>query len=348
MNAFEEYRRTETQSQRDIIERGASARERSIDRHDLYYENLRARLRAVVEPGKRVLCLRSETGQYLEWGEASYGVGIEIAPKLTEIARERHPEYEFDTVPSMEELAVEGPFDYILIVDSINEFFDVQAALEKLAPLCTEKTRLVIMFYSFLWQPLAWLAQAAGMKREQPLQSWLSLPNLSHLLNLGGFEVVRRYRSLLWPFRVPLLSGLLNDQLAKLPGFEKLCLVHTVIARPQRESDAPGSTREATVSVIIPCRNEAGNIEPAVLRTPDMGAGTELIFCDDRSTDGTADEVRRMQAAFPERAIRLVQGPGINKAENVWCGFDAAENDILHPSRLCPDHSSSSCLWWFF
>lgn len=326
MNAFEEYRQAETQSQRDIIERGASARERSLARHDFYYENLRERLRAIVEPGKRVLCLRSDTGQYLEWVEASHGVGIEIAPKLTEIARERHPQYEFHTVSSMEELAVEGPFDYILILDSINEFFDVQTALEMLAPLCTEKTRLVIMFYNFMWQPLARLAQAAGMKREQPMQSWLSLPNLSHLLNLGGFEVVRRYRSLLWPFRVPLLSSLLNNHLAKLPWIEKLCLVHTVIARPQRENPTP---REATVSVIIPCRNEAGNIEPAVLRTPEMGAGTELIFCDDHSTDGTADEVRRMQAAFPERNIRLVEGPGINKAENVWCGFDAAENDIL-------------------
>jgi hypothetical protein len=326
VSAFDEYRRQQNQSQRDIFDRGAADRERARARHAYYYETLRERLRSIVEKDSRVLCLRSDTGQYLEWVEASRGVGVEIAPKLTEIARERHPQYEFHTVESVERLEVVGPFDYILIVDSINEFFDVQETLEKLAHLCSEKTRLVIVFYSFLWQPLARLAQTTGLKREQPMQNWLSLPNLSHLLNLGGFEVVRRYRSLLWPFRIPLISGFLNGYLAKLPLIEKLCLVHTVIARPRTGLDTAG---EATVSVVIPCRNEAGNVEAAVTRTPEMGAGTELIFCDDRSTDGTAEEVKRMQQAFPERRIRLIEGPGINKAENVWCGFDAAENDLL-------------------
>lgn len=326
MNTFEEYRRQETESHRAIFARGAADRERARARHAYYYENLRDRLRAVVEKDKRVLCLRSDTGQYLEWMEASYGVGVEIASELTEIARERYPKYEFHTVESIEQIEVEGPFDYIVIVDAVNEFFDVQESLEKIAHLCTEKTRVVIVFYNFLWQPLAWLARSVGMKREQPMQSWLSLPNASHLLNLGGFEVVRHYRSLLCPFRIPLIAGFANKTLAKLPLLEKLCLIQTLIARPLPRFDPE---REATVSVVIPCRNEAGNIEPAVLRTPKMGAGTELIFCDDHSTDGTADEVRRMQAAFPDRNIRLVEGPGINKAENVWCGFEAANNDIL-------------------
>jgi hypothetical protein len=326
MSIFDDYRRREIESHREIFARGAADRERSRARHSYYYGNLCDRLRAVVEKDKRVLCLRSDTGQYLDWVKASHGVGVEIASELTEIARERYPQYEFHTVESIENLDVDGPFDYILIVDAINEFFDVQESLERIAHLCSEKTRVVIVFYNFMWQPLAWLARSVGMKREQPMQSWLSPPNVSHLLNLGGFEVVRRYRSLLFPFPIPLIAGFMNSYLAKLPLIEKLCLVQTVIARPFPESDVKP---EATVSVVIPCRNEAGNIEPAVQRTPEMGAGTELIFCDDHSTDGTADEVRRMQAAFPNRNIRLVEGPGINKAENVWCGFDAAENDIL-------------------
>jgi hypothetical protein len=326
VSAFEEYRRQEVASQRELLNRGAAGRERSIARHPAYYENLRECLGGVVERGKRVLCLRSDVGQYLEWVDAAYGVGVEIAPELNRIAREQRPQYEFHTVDSLEDLEVDGPFDYVLIVDAVNELFDVQETLEGIAPLCTNQTRLVISFYNFLWQPLARLAQARGLKREQPLQSWLSSPNLRHLLNLAGFECIREQRSLLWPFRVPLLSRVLNGTLAKLPWIEKLCLVNTVVARRQpARRDRP----EASVSVVIPCRNEAGNVEAAVRRTPEMGAGTELLFCDDRSTDGTADEVRRMQAAFPERKIRLIEGPGINKAENVWAGFDAAENDVL-------------------
>jgi glycosyltransferase involved in cell wall biosynthesis len=81
--------------------------------------------------------------------------------------------------------------------------------------------------------------------------------------------------------------------------------------------------------VIIPCRNERGNVQSAVERIPSMGKHTEILFCDDKSTDGTGEEVLRMQSLYPEKDIRLIQGPGICKAENVWTGFRAARGDVL-------------------
>jgi glycosyltransferase involved in cell wall biosynthesis len=84
-----------------------------------------------------------------------------------------------------------------------------------------------------------------------------------------------------------------------------------------------------TVSVIVPCRNEVGNVAAAVERIPDLGSHTEIIFCDDKSTDGTADEVRRLQQLYPDRDIKLYGGPGISKALNVRTGFDHARGDIL-------------------
>jgi DNA-binding Lrp family transcriptional regulator len=214
----------------------------------------------------------------------------------------------------------------VLIVNAVNELFDVQATLESLRPACTPGTRVVVVFYNFLWQPFVELAERLGLKRAQPRQSWLSFANLSNLLRLAGFGVVRRYRAVLWPFWVPGLAWFVNRVLANLPLLDRLCFVQAVVARPMPE---PGPAAAVTVSVIVPCKNERDNVEPAVRRTPQMGAGTELVFCDDRSTDGTAEEVRRMQREFPERGIRLVEGPGISKAENVWCGFDAARSDIL-------------------
>jgi glycosyltransferase involved in cell wall biosynthesis len=98
------------------------------------------------------------------------------------------------------------------------------------------------------------------------------------------------------------------------------------VARPK---PVPRDPNAVSVSVIVPCKNEQGNIESAVRRIPDMGRHTEILFCDDRSTDGTADEVRRMQHEHPDRDIRLIDGPGICKAENVWTGFRAARCDVL-------------------
>ena len=91
----------------------------------------------------------------------------------------------------------------------------------------------------------------------------------------------------------------------------------------------PVPNEELSVSVIIPCKDEKGNVEDAVRRMPQLGGQTEMIFCDDQSTDGTAEEVRRVASCYPEQHIRLEHGPGICKSKNVWTGFDAARGDIV-------------------
>jgi glycosyltransferase involved in cell wall biosynthesis len=102
--------------------------------------------------------------------------------------------------------------------------------------------------------------------------------------------------------------------------------MEVVVARP-----VVGALREEdiAVSVVVPCRNERGNIASAVERIPEMGRHTEILFGDDKSTDGTADEIRRIQALYPQKDIRLINSPGICKAENVWNCFRAARGDVL-------------------
>jgi Glycosyl transferase family 2 len=120
------------------------------------------------------------------------------------------------------------------------------------------------------------------------------------LLQTAGFHVVRTHR--------------------------RSSTASVVVARPAPRAIAADSVG---VSVVVPCRNERGNVAAAVARMPRLGRHTEIVFCDDRSTDGTGDEIRRMQALHPDRDIRLVEGPGVCKAENVWAGFRASRGDIL-------------------
>jgi glycosyltransferase involved in cell wall biosynthesis len=103
-------------------------------------------------------------------------------------------------------------------------------------------------------------------------------------------------------------------------------MVSVVVARPESK---PGCADSVSVSVIVPCRNERGTVAAVVERMPRLGRHTEILFCDDGSTDGTADEVRRAIARNPDRDIRLIDGPGRCKADNVWTGFRASRGDIL-------------------
>src|SRR5690606_12315415 len=103
---------------------------------------------------------------------------------------------------------------------------------------------------------------------------------------------------LLWPKYVPGLDWVLNRFLVRFWPWKHLGLVILVVARPLMRAFEPAETR---VSVIIPTRNERGNIEAAVQRTPEMGANTELVFVDGWSTDGTVEEIERCMQAYPRR-----------------------------------------------
>lgn len=302
----------------------AADRERWIQSHQYYYDRLKHLLQFIVEPGKRVLGLRCQTGHLLESVLPSHGVGVEISEGMVARAQQLRPALHFVQC-DLENLDLGEKFDYILF-EHIFDTVDVLAALERVRRHCTGETRLIIINYSQLWQPLLEWASAAGLRSRFVEPNWVTENDLRNFLKLSGFRPVRTHRAVLMPKWIPLLSGLLNDFVARLPVLRRLCLMQVMVARCLPE---PRRERDVTASIIIPCRNERGNIQPAVERIPSVGKWTEILFCDDKSTDGTADEVRRMQNLHPEKNIQLISGPGICKASNVWAGFRAARGDVL-------------------
>ena len=302
----------------------APQRSKWIRANGYFYGRLKRLLQFIIEPGTRVLELRCETGQFLASVKPSYGVGVEISDAMVAVAKKENPQLYFVKCDP-EELDLGETFDYV-IFNHIFDTVDILGALERIRRHSSADTQLVIISYNQFWQPVLELASKIGLRSQFVEPNWVSENDIRGFLRLGGFRMVRARRLLLLPKWIPLVSAFLNNFVARLPGIRRLCLMQVMVARPigagKREEDV-------SVSVIVPCRNEAGNIQPAVERMPSMGRCTEIIFCDDKSTDGTADEVHRMQALHPEKNIRLVDGPGICKAENVWTGFRAARGDIL-------------------
>ena len=302
----------------------APRRDEIVRKNRYYHENVFRLLRFIVEKRKRVLDIRCSSGLFLNAVEPSRGLGVDITPEMVEVARRAYPHLEF-RCGDPESLELGEDFDYILF-NNVFDTVDALAVLQRLRRICRPHTRLVIYSYNHLWEPVLAAASRVRLRERYVEPNWLTDKDLKGFLELAGFEVMKAYNSVLLPKWIPLLSEFCNRFLAKLPGLRKLCLVKMFVARPVAVALDPD---QVSVSVIVPCRNERDNVAPAVRRIPQMGRHTEILFCDDKSTDGTADEVRRAQAENPHLDIRLVHGPAICKAENVWTGFRAARGDLL-------------------
>jgi SAM-dependent methyltransferase len=332
---------------RAFYEHRAAVRAGESNRY--YQQLLRRHYAFLVPPELRVLEVGCGLGDLLAAVKPARGVGVDFSPAMVSLAEPRHPQLKFQVAD-----AAEGPagetFDYILLSDLVNDLPDVQAVFERLQAAATPRTRLVLNFFNNLWRPALRAAEKLGLKAPTLLQNWLSADDVRNLLHLAGWEVIKTTPRILWPVRTPPVDWVLNRWLA--PLLSPFCLTVVIVARPKPGAGSPsvgvGGRAVASpsphpsplgrggpaaphyrCSVVIPARNEAGNIEEAVRRTPEMGLGTEIIFIEGHSTDNTWEEIQRVAAKYPARNIKTLRQQSKGKGGAVREAFAAATGDLL-------------------
>jgi 2-polyprenyl-3-methyl-5-hydroxy-6-metoxy-1,4-benzoquinol methylase len=302
------------------------AARRPAEQKRTYNRLLRQYYRFFVTPGARVLEVGCGVGDLLAALEPCVGIGIDFSRENIEIARSRHREHRHLSFHTAEAASfqVDGKFDYIILSDLVNDVADVQAVLEHVRKFAHERTRLVLNFFNHAWRPVLALAEKLELKAPTLPQNWLSASDMQNLLHLAGWEMVKQETKILSPVGISFFERLLNRLCA--PVLTEFCLTIFQVARlrsPERQKD------QYTCSVVIPARNEEGNIEAAVQRIPELGAGTEIIFIEGHSKDKTWQEINRVAEKYPERRIKILKQKSKGKAGAVREAFEVATGDIL-------------------
>jgi SAM-dependent methyltransferase len=327
LTPFEQAAAVRRAATRESFDKLAAERERWLSKSAYYHTTVTNLTRFLSREGAAVLEVGCGIGQLLASLSPARGVGIDVSPQMIARARARHPELTFVTgdieICDLEELGTE-PFDFIILSDVVGLLDDVWLALRRLQPLCHADTRIIITTHNAVWEPLLGLAQRLRRRMPTQITSWLGQDDIANLLQLNHFEVVSRGTSMLLPIRIPLLSPLVNRFIANLPLVRSLNLIQYIVARPVW-AVRPPEPRPLTSSIIIPTRDEHGNIEQIFTRTPDMGPSTELIFVDGHSTDGTVEEIERL---LPTRNARLIHQTGKGKGNAVREAYEVATGDI--------------------
>jgi SAM-dependent methyltransferase len=302
-------------------------REKWINRNQYYYKTLVNLLKYSIPEGASILEIGCGTGFLLEKLNPKIGVGIDISTEFISYAKANRSKYTFYEADA-ERFRLDQTFDFILLSDTIGSFMDVQAVFAQIQNVCTNDTRIIVTSTNSLWNPLLNFAEKIGLKMPQKRQNWLDTNDIINLFNLESFENIEKSRRILLPINIPILSFLLNKYLCNLPIFNYLGLVNILIARSSKNIEKLNN--ELSVSVIIPARNEKGNIEDLVKRTPQMGKHTEIIFIEGNSTDDTWAEVQRIGEKYKDKLdLKWAQQPGKGKGDAVRKGFGMATCDVL-------------------
>jgi SAM-dependent methyltransferase len=316
------------QAIRSLSDSCSADREKWLRRGAFFHREDLLYLRFLIPEGSRVLELGCGTGHLLAALKPSFGVGVDFSEGMIAQARGSHPDLKFLT-GDIEDAdfirSLPGPFDVILIADTLGFLDDCQGLLASLHALCTRETRVVIGYFSHLWYPALKAAEALRLRMPQPAQNVLSPEDIRALVDLADFEPVKAEKRLLSPASLLGIGRAMNRFVAPWPGIRSLCLRHYTVCRSLRCLD----DKVKSATIVIPARNERGNIEAAVRRLPRFTDDLEIIFVEGHSQDGTWDEIQRVVAAYPQFDIKALRQKGKGKADAVFAAFDIARGDLL-------------------
>ena len=292
-----------------------------------YYHKRLAKVYSHMIPKEAsVLELGCGNGNLLACLEPGKGVGIEISPEMAAFAQSLHPGIKV-VCSAEDQYHLEDQFDFIIFSDILNEAWDVQAIFEHLHKYATPGARLIINSYNRLWEIPLLIAEKLNVASPGKGKNWLTVSDIHDLLELTGFEVIKTSQEVLLPFGIPLLAPFFNQFLVHFWPFNLFAMTNFVVAR--KNSCINEKREPPLVSVVVPARNEQGNIENILKRTPEMGAGTEIVFVEGHSTDNTYAVIEESIRLHPERRCQIMRQEGKGKGDAVRLGFSKAKGDVL-------------------
>lgn len=220
-----------------------------------------------------------------------------------------------------------GKYDYILLQNNIHYINDVQAFIKQLKKHCHSNTRIVAVTFNFFWKPLLNIATKLGLRKTDPQEpNWLTKKDIQSIFELEDYQSIVKGNRLLFPLNLGFISKFINQFIAHLPIINSLCLISYQIFRPTTKTPQDFST-----SIIIPARNEAGNMPGLLDKLPVLGTKSEVIFIEGHSKDDTFKTIKKeiKRHNHKKHKVSVYKQKGIGKADAVRLGFDKTQNDIL-------------------
>jgi len=313
----------------EYFNRIAANRKAVRNRHRYYWDEITEYCNYFSHDDLNVLEIGCGTGELIHEIKGKKKTGIDFSEAMISIARYQFPEIKFE-VMSAEKIELNEKFDLIIISNLIGFLSDIQQVFGQLHKVCHERTKIIVTYYNHLWEPALKLTEWLGLKTKTPQQNWLTVQDIKNLLILAGFDVYRESRRMLLPINIPVISWMSNKVLSKLPLLKFFCINLYSFARTGISIDKSESDKKYSVSIIIPSRNESGNIEQAIQRIPSFGKSQEIIFVEGNSTDDTWQKIMEIQQKYSStHKIMAAKQEGKGKADAVRKGFSMAEGDVL-------------------
>lgn len=215
----------------------------------------------------------------------------------------------------------------ILLLDgTINHSNDILKLLQNIKAKLNRSCRVQAVLYSPYLKWVYKILTFIKIRKESEPVTFLTQSDLNDLCKLAEFDIVSCDNKIFFPFDTFFIFSILNRLISTIPLLNRLALVQTITLRPIIKSN-----KKAGLSVIIPARNESGNIKKALNELSKTQIDIlEIIFIEGNSSDDTWQTIKTISDEYKNKMqIVTLQQSGKGKNDAVRLGFKYATQELL-------------------
>lgn len=289
-----------------------------------YHKNLQNFTAQLIPASASLLEIGSNGGEFLASIANKNKTGIVQSDDYLNIAKKRFPKIDFLNIKNINKLNGKK-FDYVLINHIFSEITDIQEFIKILKKYTKEDSRIIVLYFNYLWKPLLTIGENLGLKRPQNYEpNWTSKADIDNFFSLESFDKVKSGRKFLIPYNIPLVANFVNKYISPFPIINSLSFINYSIYRPLKKE------KNYSVSIIIPARNESGHLKGILKKIPKFGIKQEVIFVEGHSKDDTYEVIKKEINKYKGSiAPSLYKQKQKGKGDAVRLGFSKAKNEIL-------------------
>lgn len=214
-------------------------------------------------------------------------------------------------------------FELIILSDVIEVYDDLHVLFESINELLTENGVLLITSINTKWKIPLKLLEILNLKEKTKQFSHIHNKKFENIAAGVGFELISSKTRQFLPFKLFKIGNIFNKILEIIFFNFRLGIKSYILFRKNNKF-----FNQMTKSIIIPAKNEEGNLKKLVDRIPKT-LNTELIFSIGESKDKTLEIALEIQQNNKDFNIKVFEQSKNGKANAVWEAVEKSNGEII-------------------
>ncbi len=215
-------------------------------------------------------------------------------------------------------------YDCIILVDTIEISMEINNVLNFLKKYTKIDGKIILSSINPVWNKILSITELFRLKNQSKNRSYIHLKRIQPTLSSLGLETTKSYSRQYFPFKLLFIGSILNNILEILFFYFNLGIKTYIVIRNISEKS---EKIDMSKTIIVPAKNEEGNLEELVRRIPFLGKKVELIISCGESKDRTFEVAKDLEANNLD--IKVIKQTKNGKANAVWEALEISSGEVV-------------------